>query len=138
MILSTTGLEYRTTYFVKEHSTNCKLVNYKLTQRQVWLNGWVFVYELSGSGFESSCSHLDFRFRACFEQGVPWHSSNYREWIHSETLTWHDKYMQSIILSIYKLSELKENAVSFRVDFVNYSLIWLISLLKQIENSDAK
>ena len=23
----------------------------------VWPNGWVFVYELSGSGFESSCSH---------------------------------------------------------------------------------
>ena len=30
-----------------------------------------FVYELSGCGFESSCSHLNFRFRACFEQGVP-------------------------------------------------------------------
>ena len=25
----------------------------------VWPNGWVFVYELSGSGFESNCSHLD-------------------------------------------------------------------------------
>ena len=24
----------------------------------VWLNDWVFVYELSGCGFESSCSHL--------------------------------------------------------------------------------
>ena len=24
----------------------------------VWLNGWVFVYELSGCVFESSCSHL--------------------------------------------------------------------------------
>ena len=24
----------------------------------VWPNGLVFVYELSGSGFESSCSHL--------------------------------------------------------------------------------
>ena len=24
----------------------------------VWPNGWVFVYELSGFGFESSCSHL--------------------------------------------------------------------------------
>ena len=41
----------------------------------VWLNGWVFNDELSGSGFESSCSHLNFRFRACFEQGVPWHST---------------------------------------------------------------
>ena len=24
----------------------------------VWLNGWVFIYELSGCGLESSCSHL--------------------------------------------------------------------------------
>ena len=30
----------------------------------------IFVYELSACGFESSCSHLNFRFRACFEQGV--------------------------------------------------------------------
>ena len=36
----------------------------------VWPNGCVFVYELSGSEFESSCSHLDFIFRACFEQGI--------------------------------------------------------------------
>ena len=26
------------------------------------LNGWVFVYELSGCGFESRCSHLEFVF----------------------------------------------------------------------------
>ena len=63
----------------------------------VWLNGWVFVYELSVSGFESSCSHLNFRFRACFEQGVPWHSDIYRVWIHSETCTWHGKNIQSQI-----------------------------------------
>ena len=25
-----------------------------------WLNGWVFVYELSGFGFESRCCHLHF------------------------------------------------------------------------------
>ena len=24
----------------------------------VWLNGWLFVYELNGCGFESTCSHL--------------------------------------------------------------------------------
>ena len=54
----------------------------------------MFVYELSGSGFESSCSHLNFRFCACFEQGVPWHLGNYRVWIHSETSTWHDKNIQ--------------------------------------------
>ena len=54
-------------------------------------NGWVFVYELSDSRFESSCSHFNFRFRTWFKQGVPWHSGNYRVWIHSETRTWHDK-----------------------------------------------
>ena len=60
----------------------------------VWLNDSVFVYELSGCGFESSCSHLSFRLRACFKQGVPWHSGNYRVQIHSETRTWHDKNLQ--------------------------------------------
>ena len=37
----------------------------------VWLNGSVFVYELSGCWFESRCSHLIFRYGACFEHGVP-------------------------------------------------------------------
>ena len=30
-----------------------------------------------------------------FEQGVPWHSDNYRVWIHFETRTWYDKNIQS-------------------------------------------
>ena len=46
----------------------------------VWLNGWVFIYELSGCGFESSWSHLNFRFRACFKQGVPWQSGQWAFW----------------------------------------------------------
>ena len=45
----------------------------------------MLVYELSVSGFESCCSHSNFRYRACFEQGVPWHTGNYRVWVHSET-----------------------------------------------------
>ena len=61
----------------------------------VWLNGWVFVYELSGCEFESRCSHLMFRYGACFKQGVPWHSGNCRVWIHCQTRTWHDKNIQS-------------------------------------------
>ena len=60
-----------------------------------WPNGWMFVFELSGSGFESSCSHLNFGFCACFKQGVLWHSGNYRVWIHSEMHTWHDKNIKS-------------------------------------------
>ena len=59
----------------------------------------MFVYELSGYGFESSFSHLNFRFRACLEQGVPWHSGNYRERIHSETRTWHDKNIQYLLIA---------------------------------------
>ena len=42
----------------------------------VWLNGCVFVYELSGCGFKSRCCHLEFRHGASFEQGVRSHSGN--------------------------------------------------------------
>ena len=34
--------------------------------------------------------HSNFRYHTCFEQGVPWHSSNCRVYIHFETHTWHD------------------------------------------------
>ena len=36
----------------------------------VWLNGWVFVYELSCCGFESHCSPLNFRDHLSDEQDV--------------------------------------------------------------------
>ena len=48
----------------------------------IWLNGWVFVYELSGCGSGSNCSHLNLRYRTCFEQGVSWHSGNYSVYIY--------------------------------------------------------
>ena len=53
----------------------------------VWLNGWVLVCKLSGCGFESYCSNLNFKYRACFKQRVSWHSGNYRVWIQSITRT---------------------------------------------------
>ena len=98
--------------WVSLHSDNyrvCKIIAYSWMHHTdkyskhssiiwpVWLNGWALVYQLSGSGFESSCSHLNFRFRACFKQGVPWHLGNYWVWIHSETRTWHDKKIQTFI-----------------------------------------
>ena len=52
------------------HGTN-KYSQHSSVILQLWLNDRVFVYELSGCGFQSSCSHLNFRFRDCFEQGVP-------------------------------------------------------------------
>ena len=55
----------------------------------------MFVYDLTGCGLESSCGHLNCKFRACFEQGVPEHSGNYRVWVHSETRAWHDRNIQS-------------------------------------------
>ena len=55
----------------------------------------MFVYELRDCGFESRCSHLNFRYCACFERGVPWHSGNYIVWIHSEMRTWHHNNIQS-------------------------------------------
>ena len=72
-----------------------KYSQHSLSIWPVWLNVWVFVYELCGFEFKSRCSHLNFRFCACFEQGVPWYLCNCRVWIHSETLTWHDKNIQS-------------------------------------------
>ena len=83
----------------------------------------VFVYELSDSGFESSCSHLNFRFSACYEQGVPWHSANYSVWIHSKTRTWHDKNIQS---NTILLNFLRENWKAYNkllvMLFTNYIL----------------
>ena len=68
----------------------------RLTLWPLWLNGWMygFVYELSGCRFESKCCHLNFRFCACLEQGVPWHLGNYRVWIHFERYMWRDKNIQ--------------------------------------------
>ena len=93
----------------------------------VWLNGWVLVYELSGSEFGSSCCHLNFRYHACFEQGVPWHSDNYRVRIHSEMRTWHRKsiqaseYITTFIKSLWKndvQSNVKLFWTYFQWDFV--------------------
>ena len=70
----------------------------------VWLNRWVFIYELSGCGFKSSCCQLNFSIRACFEQGVPWHSCNYGVWIHSVTRTWHDKRYSQLFLFVVEHS----------------------------------
>ena len=63
-------------------------INFEQRNVIVWTISWVFVSKLSGSGFDSSCSHLNFRFRVCFQQGVPWHSGYFRVWIHSETRTY--------------------------------------------------
>ena len=67
-------------------------------------------------GFESSCSHITFRFCACFEQGLPWHSGNYRVWIHSETRMWYDKNIQSL----YNVQN-QLNQISFKLKILRDS-----------------
>ena len=79
----------------------------KLAFFPVWPNGWVFVYELSGSGFQSSCSHLNFRFHTCFKQGVPWHSGNYSvDSLWYKYMTWQEHTAKETCLtSIKKLNQ---------------------------------
>ena len=55
----------------------------------------MFAGKPSGYEFESHCCHLNFRCGACIEQGVPWHSSNCRAQMHSETRMWQDNNLQS-------------------------------------------
>ena len=54
--------------------------------RSVWQNSWVFVYELSGCGFESSCSHL---FLIHFTSTST--KSNFLSLLHNQTILtkWH-------------------------------------------------
>ena len=54
-----------------------------------------------------SHSHVTCRYCAYFEQAVPWHSDNYRVYIHSETRVWHDKNTQSIKCVIFLWAALK-------------------------------
>ena len=42
----------------------------QLVPKPIWLNEGVLVNELSGYGYKSHCSHLNFRYGANFEQGV--------------------------------------------------------------------
>ena len=60
----------------------------------VWLNGWVLVCQLDGCGLKSRCSHLNVRYCACFKQGVPWHSGNFRMQNRFKTSMWHGKNAQ--------------------------------------------
>ena len=76
----------------------------------------------SGYVFETSCSHLNFRFCACFKQGVPWHPDNYRVWRHSEMRTWHDKNIQlksRFLQETLRLHKLMENRRIFKLEFYN-------------------
>ena len=61
---------------------------YHFTKLAKWLTCVVSTYLYS--------IHLNFRYRACFEEGVSWHSGNYRVCIYSEMRTWHDNKIQGL------------------------------------------
>ena len=45
-----------------------KYSQYSLIIWPIWVNGWVFIYELSGCGFRSRCCHLKLNsMRECLE-----------------------------------------------------------------------
>ena len=76
----------------------------------VWLNGWVFLYKLSGSGFKFHCLHLNFRSHLCFEQNakdiyrVPFTLKHAHDMITTCSQKHHaDKYPQhsSVIWSVW-------------------------------------
>ena len=105
-------------HMIKTYSQLHRTDEYSQHGSIIWpvsLNGWVLVDERSGCCFESSCSHLNSRFRACFEQGVRWHWRNYKVWIHSETCTWHGKniqrnapYREVLIMQVNHLTSLEK------------------------------
>ena len=67
----------------KKHAANCTIeINTHLIIWLIWLNGWVFVYELSDCGFHSRCSHWTVLYRACFKQGVSSYTGAYRVQFH--------------------------------------------------------
>ena len=74
------------------------------------LNGWAFVYEISGCGIDYCYSYVNFRYRAYFEQGAPWYPDNYRVYIHSKTWLWHDKKNTQLknFLPLYRFSMVKQ------------------------------
>ena len=80
---------------------------------------WVFVHQLSGCGFKTCCCNLKFRYCVCFEQGVPWHLSNYRVQFQSERHRWNDNNIQSHAqyryVLIMQLNHLGSLAKSLRV-----------------------
>ena len=82
--------------------------NYLVCKQTIWpvlLNGWVFVHKVSGCGFVSRCSPLNFSYCTWLKPEVPRHSDNYRVQIHSETCTWHDSNIQSYSAIIQAYSE---------------------------------
>ena len=59
--------------------------------------------------------HLNFRYRACFEEGVPWDPGDYRVYIHSEMCKIHDNNIQSFYFP---------GAIKIVTTMIHYFTVW--------------
>ena len=88
---------------------------------------------------ESRCCHLNFRYRTCFKQGVPWNSGNHRAQIHSETRTWHGNKIQPNVpyrwVLITQLSRLASLAQWLSVH-LRTKWLWVQILLLSVNHID--
>ena len=75
-------------------------ISKKIRQQEIPLLKSIFklqtaLYDWTVQSFEPRCSHLNFRYRACYERRVPWHSGSSSVWVHWKTRTWHDTNIQT-------------------------------------------
>ena len=115
----------------------------------IWLNGWIFVYKLSGCEFESRFCHLNVRYRACFEEGVPWHLGNCEcrltlKWVrdiiitYSQIKEWLNKNNSISLLSFKKKTDKSLCNLERNIYFVKNRLLHInanISAIKLIKKS---
>ena len=75
-----TVCSYHVTYAFQSEFTLYSCLNLKellaQSRREIWSlsDCWVFVYELSGSGYESSCSHLRYPTSKGIKNAITWKS----------------------------------------------------------------
>ena len=71
--------------------------------KSLWINCWVFVYELSGRRVRIPLLSLKTSDMALASKKEFLNiQANYRMWIHSEARTWHDNNIQSVLRMLDK------------------------------------
>ena len=94
----------------------------------VWLNGWVFVYELSGCGFESHCSHLLFIWVSPLKI-LKWYCNVFRTRSLPSTACYNHLEKQGNFASLVALI-FPQNLMCYYLIF--HLLNYLITLIKKI------
>ena len=71
------------------------------------------------------CCHFNFRYVACFEEGVPSHSRVYREQIHSASRTWDDNNIQSCLHVLGNFYEIPFPKIKIKVNSKTRLIPWI-------------